>query len=152
MTLRIRRVDVSDPLVREAIHLMHAELYTRDDWTGGAVPRFSTGDWWVAFDEEQPVAFAGMRPSSRWEKTGYLCSSGVLPSARGRGLQKVLIRKRVARAKEYGWHTVITDTMSDNAASMRSLISCGFRPYIPAVRWGTEYSVYWKRGVENRPI
>lgn len=151
MTLRIRRVDISDVVIREAIYTMHAELYGEDDWTGGVVPKFQTGDWWVAFDREVPVAFAGLRPSSRWDNTGYLCSSGVLPVARGRGLQKQLIRKRVARAREHGWHTVITDTLCTNAASMKNLIECGFRPYSPQVRWGDPSAVYWRRTVERLP-
>lgn len=149
--MHIRRVDIADAAVQAGIDSMIAECFTPEDWQTNQLPRAKTGLWWVAFDGRTPAAFACMRPSIRWEHTGYLAMSGVLKSYRKRGLQKRLIRKRVAHARELGWHTVITDTMHDNPGSMRALIACGFRPYTPHVRWGDpEHAVYWIRSTEPR--
>lgn len=145
----IRRVNIADPLVREQLYVLHQEAFKVEDWVGG-IPKFKTGDWFIAFAgraaSSEPLGFAGLLPSVRWEQTGYLCSAGVLPQYRGSGLQKALIWRRIARAQELGWHTVITETICDNVPSMRSLIACGFRPYQPKVRWnGSPYAVYWRR-------
>jgi len=141
----IRRVDVSDALVREQLHLLHSEAFAPDDWADNQIPKPTTGYWWIATVDGEPAGFAGLRPSVRWDSTGYLCSAGVLPAYRGQGIQKLLVQKRVRAARELGWHTAITDTICDNVPSMRSLIACGFRPYVPAVKWANEFSVYWKR-------
>ena len=148
----IRAVDISDELVVEMLHVLHREVFKPAQWVGERVPRFRTGFWWIAYLGDEPMGFAGMRPSVRWEGTGYLCSAGVLPQFRGRGLQRRLIRKRVAKAFKNGWHTVITDTLHDNWASMRSLIACNFKPYLPVVKWGDKHgAVYWIRPTWKKP-
>ena len=55
--------------------------------------------------------------------------AGVVKDARGRGLQKRLIRTRVAYAKRNRIPRCYTYVWVANYASMRSLIDCGFRPY-----------------------
>ena len=150
MPIRIRRVDISDSAVRAGIDSLISECFKPTDWVGDRHPKARTGYWWVAFDRRVPVAFTCLRPSVRWEQTGYLAVAGVLPAWRGKGLQRRLILKRVAHAKALGWHTVLSDTLNDNAPSMRSLIACGFLPYTPQVKWGTELAVYWKRSTEPR--
>ena len=147
----IREVDISNPLVVEMLHVLHSEVFTASEWVGNRVPRFRTGQWWIAYEGAEPIAFAGLRPSLRWEGTGYLASTGVLPKFRGRGLQRRLIRKRLAACSNNGWHTAITDTLNGNWASMRSLIACGFKPYAPVVRWGDKSAVYWIRPTWKTP-
>lgn len=147
----VRRVDVSDAAVRAGLDSMIADCFKPSDWVGDRQYKAATGYWWVALDGAVPAAFACLRPSRRWEDTGYMAVAGVLPAWRGKGLQRKLIRKRVAYARALGWHTVITDTMHDNVASMRSLIACGFRPYAPRVRWGDpDHAVYWIRSTEPK--
>jgi GNAT superfamily N-acetyltransferase len=108
----------------------------------------SQGDWWIVYDSKNlPCAFAGLVPSTRWARTGYLCRSGVLPSHRGRGTQKRLIRARVRHAKKLGWEWLITDTYQ-NPASANSLIACGFKMFIPTVPWGAEGTLYWRRKLQ----
>lgn len=150
MTIRVRRVDISNEIVRAAIDTMIAECFSPDEWRGEQLPKATTGYWWVAFDGREPAAFACLRPSIRLDQTGYLSAAGVLEKWRGRGLQKRMIEKRVEHARALGWHTVITDTINHNVASMRSLITCGFRPFAPTVKWGDPYAVYWQRSTEPR--
>lgn len=148
--LVIRKVDIADTLVREQIRVLQEEVFQPDSWQGGRPPAWKSGDWWIAFAGKKPAGFAGLRPSVRWERVGYLCSAGVLPEYRGLGLQKKLIRKRVAQARAYGWNRCITDTVRDNWPSMRALIACGFRPFGPEVRWNEQGDVvYWVYDLER---
>jgi GNAT superfamily N-acetyltransferase len=150
VSLVVRRVDVGDELVRVAVDTLIAECFKPTDFRSDQLPRAKTGYWWVAFDGKTPVAFANLRPSIRSPDTGYLSMAGVLPKWRGKGLQRRMIKARVVFARELGWHTVITDTINDNAASMRSLISCGFKPFLPQVLWGDGHAVYWTRSTEPK--
>lgn len=106
----------------------------------------SEGSWWVVCADGEPIAFAGMRTSRRWTDCGYLCRSGVAPEWRGKGLQKQLIKARIAHAKRIGMRWLITDT-TDNPASSNSLIACGFRLYEPIDPWGGKRTLYWRRKV-----
>lgn len=101
------------------------------------------GDWWVCWDGAEAVAFACLRVSSFNE--GYLARAGVLPVARGKGLQKRLIRIRERRARKLGMSWVITDTHRTNFASSNSLAACGYRLYDPAYRWAFADGNYWRK-------
>lgn len=104
----------------------------------------NSGWWWIAVGEDgSPIAFAGLIPSTRWGDTGYLCRAGVVPAARGQGIQKRLIHVRVRQAKAQGWRWLITDTY-ENPASSNSLISMGFKLFDPSVPWGAKGTLYWR--------
>lgn len=102
------------------------------------------GYWWIATDGGNDCGFAGLAPSVRWRDTGYLCRAGVVPSHRGKGLQKKLIGVRVRYAKALGWEWLVTDT-HDNPASANSLIACGFKMFDPSVPWGARGTLYWRK-------
>jgi GNAT superfamily N-acetyltransferase len=111
-----------------------------------AAPYRHGSQWWLVRAEDgTPVAFAGVNHIAG--KMSYLCRAGVLPAARGSGLQKRLIRVRVAAARRRGSVAVITDTTRANIASSNSLIACGFRTYWPETRWALSSSVYWLRSL-----
>jgi len=101
------------------------------------------GEWWLAYDGDDAVAFACLCKSKSKANHGYLARAGVAPSHRGHGLQKRLIRVRLARAKALGWDGVVTDT-THNPASSNSLIGCGFRCYEPAHPWSFDAAIYWR--------
>ncbi len=141
--MRINRVDIrhsrtQDKLSRlQRICLPYDHLYDT-----------TTGFWWSAADTSgNDVAFAGLVYSSRWSDCGYLCRSGVVPSSRGQGIQKKLIRVRIRQAKAVGMNWLITDTYK-NPASSNSLISCGFKLFDPAVPWGAGGTLYWRLKLE----
>lgn len=106
------------------------------------------GWWWVALQGGLPVGFAGLTRSQRWSDTGYLCRAGVVYTARGKGLQKRLIRVREAKARQLGWNWLITDT-TDNPASANSLIACGFKMFIPSKPWGNPTACYWRKDLHD---
>jgi GNAT superfamily N-acetyltransferase len=99
--------------------------------------------WWVVKLDDAVVAFAGgyLRES---ENMYYLSRSGVAPAHQGHGLQKRLIRVRIAAAKKKGAKGVFTYTRN-NPPSANSLISCGFKMYHPEWRYGGKEAQYWRR-------
>lgn len=97
--------------------------------------------WWaVSTDSGQMVAYAGLRIDKekvRTEKRGrdddfefvhvaHFTRAGVLPEYRGQGLQKLLIKARIAWCRRNSIVVIKTYTSSDNAASISSLKACGF--------------------------
>lgn len=105
--------------------------------------------WWLVYDEDKvPVAFAGVRymPIDNYF---YLCRAGVIPRARGKGLQRRLIRVRLAFAKKRGAAGVYTMTSVDNPASSNNLIRCGFELFIPSYEWGGTGMIYWWKDLKK---
>jgi GNAT superfamily N-acetyltransferase len=144
----IRKVDSLDVLTLKAVESMHAQLFPESTWDGARVP--ANSELWVAFDvsgaKPREAAFACMRPALSTPLGGHLYSAGVLPRYRGHGLQKRLIRKRIAAARARGWTCLVTETIYDNCPSANSLIACGFRQFKPERAWSNyRYTVYWRR-------
>lgn len=104
--------------------------------------------WFVAYDDDQPVAFAGARPTEGDPTSWFLCRSGVIESARGHGLQKRLIRARLRAIQAAGGNIAYTYTAIDNPASANSLIAEGFRAYVPEWRWAGDMN-YWRRNASR---
>lgn len=142
MKYMVRQVDPKDPEIRALLIRMQQECLPSDR------PLNPTeGDWWVAYtDAGVPVGFCSIKPSVRWEETGYLSRAGVIAAHQGKGLQKRMIRVRINRAKRLGWKWILSDT-SDNPASANSLIACGFKMYEPRDPYGLKTSVYWRRRI-----
>lgn len=139
MSYRIRLVNHTDPAVRKLLCTLQ-----RSCLPGDTVYEPSNGWWYVAYDEDMvPAGFAGVVPSIRWGDCGYLCRAGVLPSHRGHGLQKKLIRARVKKARQLGWNWLVTDTY-ENPASSNSLIATGFKLFDPTKPWGANKTLYWR--------
>lgn len=137
---RIRLVDGSDDITAADLRDLHKACFA--DTAPMIDP--GEGDWWLAYRDGSPVAFAGMKPSLQLDKAGYLNRAGVLPAHQGRGLQLRLIRARERRARKYGWGWLFTDT-TDNPASANSLIKAGFRLYEPDIPWGFVRTLYWRK-------
>lgn len=140
MIAHVRRVDATDPQVAARIMQMQREVLPTDE------PRELDGDlWWLAIADGRPVGFAAMRIlPSEGGVIAYLSRAGVLRCARGRGIQKRLIRARVRHAARLGATVVVTDT-TENPASANSLIAVGFRMYEPQRAWAMPQSLYWIR-------
>lgn len=135
----IRRVDGTRCI--ETLESLHRAILPSDQ-----LPDFDKGWWWIATNDGKPVAFAGMHPSTQWWDTLYLCRSGVLPLAQGKGLQLRLIKARERHAKTLGKTWLITDTR-ENPASANSLIKADFRLYEPAAPWSFRTALYWRKRI-----
>lgn len=108
---------------------------------------------WAGWDGDKPVCFATARSHRHGRQWGvYLLRAGVAPRYRGQGLQSRLVQARLGWAAGQGMQWAWTYTAANNAASMRTLIRCGFRPWAPSSfagrppgRW-----VMWRREVGPR--
>lgn len=130
-------VSIRPSTATDTLRQLHAECLPDD-----VHEDYSEGHWWVATEGGKAVGFAGVRPSRSWPQAAYLSRAGVLPSHRGQGLQRRLIRVRVALAKRQGFTHCITTTF-ENPASANNLIREGFLTYLPATPWGAEGTIYW---------
>ena len=104
--------------------------------------------WWIAYDGEKPVAFAGLTPYPV-NKTVFLSRCGVIKSYRGLGLQRKLIKKREAIAIKEGYSRIITYTSYDNIKSANNLIGCGYKLYTPKWWWGVRNSYYFIKHINQ---
>ena len=78
---RIRMVDASDDDVADTL----AQLHRLTFFDAAAMPAFDLGAWWLAYQRDQAVAFAGVVPSTYARNFGYFSRVGVLPRHWGRG-------------------------------------------------------------------
>jgi hypothetical protein len=108
------------------------------------VPKFEHGHWWLARCETEPVAFAGVVPSTHISNAGYFCRVGVLRKHWGRRLQLRLMRAVEGRARLNGWCSVISDT-TDNLPSANNFIRAGYRLFQPPVPWAWPNTLYWRK-------
>jgi len=144
VNVQVRRVDATDPQVATRIMQLQREALPTDE------PRPLEGDlWWLACIDGRSVGFGAMRIlRSTTGPEAYLSRAGVIRAARGRGIQKQLIRARLRHARRLGVTVAITDT-ADNPASANSLIAEGFRMYTPQRPWALPRSVYWSRDISH---
>lgn len=137
--LRIQQLDMANLVHVEIVRAYQASLFPNDAPVDPA-----SSIWWVARSAfGVTVGFAGLRvPFPDSPVTGYLSLCGVDRFARGLGVQRALIRKRLVMARKLGVLKVVTDTYN-NPASANNLIACGFRTYMPTEPWKADGAVYW---------
>lgn len=134
MNFTLRRVDTSSVIIASAIQTMFDEVFSPHEWTG--TPGFQHGWWWVAFHGKEAAGFSGMVPTELVYGALYIRATGVLPKFRGHSLQSRLYRAHEKFARAKGYSRIVTDTICDNAASMNSLIACGYKDIQPNTALG----------------
>jgi len=97
--------------------------------------------WWRLGE----LAYCGIRTTSE-PGLAFMVRSGVVPEARGQGLQRRMILTRLRWARSEGLAEVCSYTVTDNAPSMRNLMRCGFEPYDPPEKWAGDV-VYWTKQI-----
>lgn len=120
----------------ELCNELHRELLPGDDLydSEGAA-------WWLAYDGDKPVAFAAAKLVAGGSV--FLARAGVRRCARGRGLQRRLIRVRERWARAQGATSAVTYADRLNAPSINSLVGAGYRAFDPAEEWGSDSCVYF---------
>jgi GNAT superfamily N-acetyltransferase len=131
---RIRMVDASDDDVADTLADLHRLSF------------FDLGVWWLAHCGDDPVAFAGVVPSTHARNCGYFSRVGVLPQHWGRGLQLRLMRAVEARSRRIGWNSIVSDT-TNNSFSANNFIKAGYRLFEPEVPWAWSHTLYWRRSL-----
>jgi len=142
---RIKEVDAQDDDIVDAL----ADLHRLTFFGSAPIPAFDWGHWWLAFHQRQPVAFAGLVPSTHAVNAGYFCRVGVIDRHCGRALQLRLMRAMELRARRNGWRWIISDT-TDNLASANNFIKAGYRLYQPQHPWGWPRTLYWRKSMISR--
>jgi GNAT superfamily N-acetyltransferase len=137
---RIREVDGQEDDIADTL----AELHRLTFFGGAPVPEFDHGHWWLAFCATEPIAFAGVVPSSHVGNAGYFCRVGVVREHCGRRLQLRLMRALEARARRNGWSAVVSDT-TDNISSANNFIRAGYQLYCPQAPWAWPHTLYWRK-------
>jgi GNAT superfamily N-acetyltransferase len=113
-------------------------------------------DWSIGWDGATPAAYCAWKTAEHdGVAVGFHYRGGVLPDYRGRGLQRRMLRRRESEMRERGLKKAVTYTDADGAASMRSLIAEGYRPYVPTTtttlsgvgRLGRVGFVHWEKNL-----
>jgi GNAT superfamily N-acetyltransferase len=139
VTYRIREVDASDDEIADTIHFFNRQTAEFPPLTEAEL---DGGYWWLAYLDKEPVAFAGMVPSSKWHNVGYFKRAGVDPKHRGHGLQIRLMRVRLAKARKIGYTHLVSEC-THTIYSANNFIRAGFELYEPRNPWAFKNSLYW---------
>lgn len=104
---------------------------------------------WIAWDGDQPVGFATLRVEGVYV---YFAGCGVIPIARGQGIQKKLLKVRLTWGKRKKFRTAVSYTMAWNARSMNNLIACKFKTFQPEYKWASDDDdvVYWYKSLNPK--
>jgi GNAT superfamily N-acetyltransferase len=92
-----------------------------------AMPRAEGNAAFLALLGAEPV---GVALASAWRGVALLTAAGVAPAFRGRGVQRALVRARLAWAAARGCDVAASATEA-GTASARVLLACGFLPAYP---------------------
>lgn len=148
VTYRLVKVDGTDEDIADDIRWMHEVTF------GSSAPMIhpEQGHWWIAHTTEGMNAgslagFCGLTLRPEEPHVAYLKRAGVLPEARGNGLQKRMVRVREALARKLGIKQLVTDT-TDNIPSANNLIACGYKLYRPQAPWGFNNTLYWFKEIK----
>ena len=116
----------------------HSLTFPLDEWEDASA-------YWIAYDDvSSPVGFCSVRVL-RNEPGVFLTRAGILPCARGQGLQRRMINTRVQWARKGGFEYAVTYCYYDNHASIVNLLRCGFKFTRPLYWYGGKNSHYFIR-------
>lgn len=102
--------------------------------------------FWIVKDGGESIGFASLKPLPE-ENSIFLSLVGILPNARGAGIQRKLIKTRLNWAKRNGYKCAVTYTLMDNYPSISNLIKCGFKFYTPYYEWVGSKVFYFKKDI-----
>jgi GNAT superfamily N-acetyltransferase len=139
---RIREVDAQNDEIVDTL----ADLHHHTFFGSAPITPFEWGNWWIVFQDHLPVAFAGLVSSTHATNAGYCCRVGVLQKHRGHALQLRLMRALEMRARQNGWHWIVSDT-TENIASANNFIRAGYRLYQPQRPWAWPHTLYWRKRI-----
>lgn len=98
----------------------------------GDKPYFFTWDKnvsWVSIEGEELQGYLSAHPLRHgvW----FFSRVGVVPAARGLGLQRKLMAVMERHGRREGWREIVTYTVGRNGFSTANILAAGFRTYEP---------------------
>lgn len=106
------------------------------------------GWWWLLkADPNILCGFAGMVPFEPFPGVGYLKRAYISPDHRGSGLQLRMIEAREQKARELGWHLLVSETAC--IFSARNFERAGFERCEPEQPWGTNGAIYFVKSLRT---
>ncbi len=120
MTISLRRTEDMD-----TVRQLHALAFPDSPMIN------EDNTFWLAMQDCKPVGFCSAYFYD-WKNCVFLSRAAVMQSAAGAGLQRRMIRTRVAWARTLaGCDRVVTYCAPRNYPSFINLLRCGFRVYEP---------------------
>lgn len=141
MSYQIREVDARDPDVIATLHRFNA--MAPDCFPALQERHFDSGFWWLAYLENEPVAFAGLVPNVPFEGVGYLKRCWVNSDHYGHGIQYRMMLARELKARQLGWTMLVSECAADNGFSSNNFRRASYGQCEPEQKWGVPGSVYW---------
>lgn len=134
--MNIRKVPVAKN--RKVLSALHTLTFPGDHQ-----PRWRIdGVAWIVYDSDEPVAFLYAEPldADHW----YFSRVGVMPAARGRGLQGELMAALELWAQRRGLASLVSSTYL-NPASANNFVRRQWMTYLPQYAWGADNTIYWRK-------
>lgn len=98
--------------------------------------------WLLKADPGILCGFCALIGMSPFPGVGYLKRAYISPDHRGKGLQLKMIQAREEKARELGWHLLVSETTSHYAAHNFAL--AGFELTEPEQKWAGEAQYFVK--------
>lgn len=117
-----------------ALHILTFPSDASPNW------KISGMAWITKDDNDEPVGFLYAEPMA--DGSLYFSRVGVMPAARGRGIQRALMLRMYARAKREGYKTIVSTTYQ-NPPSANNFVREQWMTYLPAAPWGASDTIYW---------
>lgn len=132
-------VEVDGPNASEVLHSQNSNHPSFPKLTDDHI---ETG-WWYLLKTDGGIlcGFCGMVSMLPFPGVGYLKRAYISPDHRGRGLQLKMIEARIEKARELGWHQLVTETTSKYAA--HNFAMAGFEQTEVEQAWGEPGSQYF---------
>ena len=117
------------------------------EWPPLQSRHLENGFWWLATLEDETVAFAGLVPFEPFVGVGYLKRCFVKPDHHGHGLQFRMLLARELKAKNLGWHTLVSECHESNFWSSCNFRKAGYSQAEPEQKWGAYNSIYFVKTI-----
>lgn len=139
-------------MIKEIIGREHADLLHHFNSLEPSFPKLTEkhiteGYWWVAYEGDGPVGFAGLVENIPHVKEGYMKRAFVKPEYRGRGYQREFLALRALKAQKLGWNCLVSEHHPDNVVSAENFKSAGYHRCMPEQVWGEPGSIFWVKRI-----
>ncbi len=137
-----RILEVDGEQHADEIHLFNS--YAPKIFPSLATHHLTDGHWWFAYQDKEPVAFAGLVTFEPFPRVAYFKRCLVLADHVGHGLQLRLMYLREAKSRELGYHQIVFECSEDSHSNLNARRS-NFQQIFPEQPWGKPGDIYWSK-------